>query len=198
MSANATGELLRARLGTDDVSAELARLVTEKAEGNPLFAEEIVNYLSERGEITEGAAANMALPVSLENLLMARVDRLDDAPKNWLQVASVVGRGFDGQTVGAVAGGEAEAIIPELERLKMVHEGERGGYIFKHTLIQDAVYDSLFSDKCATLHERVADVMEQKNEHHLGEIAETWPIITARRRASKKLSATWPRPARKA
>ncbi len=127
MSANATGELLRARLGTDDVSAELARLVTEKAEGNPLFAEEIVNYLSERGEITEGA----------------------------------------------VAAGDAEAIIPELERLKMVHEGERGGYIFKHTLIQDAVHDSLFSDKCATLHERVADVMEQKNEHRLGEIAET-------------------------
>ncbi|MBT3553499.1 MAG: AAA family ATPase [Rhodospirillaceae bacterium] len=174
LSANATGELLRARLGTEDVPAELARLVTEKAEGNPLFAEEIVNYLSERGEITETAAANMALPVSLENLLMARVDRLDEAPKNWLQVASVIGRGFDADIVGEVAGGDTGSIIAELERLELIHGGARGdGYIFKHALIQDAVYDSLLSDKRAALHERVAEVMEQKNEHRLGEIAET-------------------------
>ena len=115
----------------------------------------------------------MALPVSLENLLMARVDRLEDAPKNWLQVASVIGRGFDGETVGAVAGGDSKAIIAELERMELIHSGERGEYVFKHALIQDAVYDSLLSDKRAALHQRVADVMEQKNEHRLGEIAET-------------------------
>lgn len=172
LSANATGELLRARLGTDDLPAELARLVTEKAEGNPLFAEEIINYLTERGEITEIAAANMALPVSLENLLMARVDRLADAPKNWLQVASVIGRGFDGETVGEVAGGDTKSIIAELEKLELIHSGERGEYIFKHALIQDAVYDSLLSGKRAALHERVAEVMERRNEHRLGEVAE--------------------------
>ena len=125
LSGNATGELLRARLGTDDLPAELARLVTEKAEGNPLFAEEIINYLSERGEIAKDAAANMALPVALENLLMARVDRLAEAPKNWLQVASVIGRGFDADIVGEVTGGDTQKIVAELERMELILGGGR-------------------------------------------------------------------------
>ena len=174
LSANATEELLRARLGTQDLSAELARLVTEKAEGNPLFAEEIVNYLSERGDIGDLAGAEVGLPVSLENLLMARVDRLDEGTKNWLQAASVIGRDFDAEIVGEVAGGDTGAIVEELKRMELVRGGERGGeYIFKNALIQDAVYNSLLTDKRTALHQRVAEVMEQRNEHRLGEIAET-------------------------
>jgi tetratricopeptide (TPR) repeat protein len=116
----------------------------------------------------------MALPVSLENLLMARVDRLGESPKNWLQVASVIGRSFDADIVGEVAGGDTPKTVAELERMELIHEGERGeGYVFKHALIQDAVYDSLLSDKRAALHERVAEVIEQRNAHRLGEIAET-------------------------
>ena len=174
LSTNATAELLRTRLGTDNLSTELTRLVTEKAEGNPLFAEEIANYLSERGDISEKAAANMALPVSLENLLMARVDRLDEGAKSWLQVASVIGRGFDAEAVGEIAGGDTQRIVDQLERLELIHTDQHvDGYIFKHALIQDAVYDSLLTDRRAALHERVAEVMERRHEHRLGEITET-------------------------
>jgi class 3 adenylate cyclase/tetratricopeptide (TPR) repeat protein len=174
LSTNATAELLQTRLGTDNLSTELMRLVTEKAEGNPLFAEEIANYLSERGDIKASTVANMALPVSLENLLMARVDRLDEGAKNWLQVASVLGRGFDIEVVGEIAGGDTQQIADELERLELIHTDQHvDGYIFKHALIQDAVYDSLLTDRRAALHGRVAEVMERRNEHRLGEITET-------------------------
>ncbi len=174
LSAHATAELLRARLGTDNLSTELTRLVTEKAEGNPLFAEEIANYLSERGDINESAAPNTALPVSLENLLMARVDRLNESSKSWLQVASVIGRDFDVEVVGEVAGGDTQKIVDELERLELIHADRHvDGHVFKHALIQDAVYNSLLTDRRAALHERVAEVMEQRHEHRLGEITET-------------------------
>jgi class 3 adenylate cyclase/tetratricopeptide (TPR) repeat protein len=174
LSANMTEELLRARLGSDDVPAELTRLVAEKAEGNPLFTEEIINYLSERGELGADRAREIGLPVSLENLLMARVDRLGKEAKAWLQVAAVIGRHFDTQTVTEVAGGKGTTTIEELQRMELIRSGARDGeFIFKHALIQDAVYNSLLTDKLVSLHERVAEVLEQRNLHRLGEIAET-------------------------
>jgi predicted ATPase len=81
----------------------LARQVTEKAEGNPLFAEEIVGFLIERGVLRSTAgkvefdsiAVTVALPASVQNLLTARVDRLAPKDRALLQAASVIGRRFD-------------------------------------------------------------------------------------------------------
>ena len=73
-----------------------------------------------------------------------------------------------------MAGGDAEAILGELQRLELIHGGERdAAYVFKNALIQDAVYDSLLNDRRSALHQRVAEVIERRNEHRLGEIAET-------------------------
>ncbi|MDP6812206.1 MAG: AAA family ATPase [Alphaproteobacteria bacterium] len=182
LSTDSTAELLRHRLGVEDLPAELTRLVTEKAEGNPLFAEEIVNFLTERGVFDEGEdkdvapAAMVGLPVSLENLLMARVDRLDDEPRRLLQAASVIGRSFNHEIAGEAAGldGRAASCVAQLERLELVREDPASGdYLFKHALIQDAVYNSLLGDRLEALHERVADAMERRNSGRLGEIAET-------------------------
>jgi tetratricopeptide (TPR) repeat protein len=174
LSSTVTEALLRAQMGADDVPAKLVRLITDKAEGNPLFTEEIINYLSERGDLSEERAGEIGLPVSLENLLMARVDRLGEGAKAWLQVASVIGRNFDAEVVTGVAGGNGMTIIEQLQRMELIHSGNRDGeLIFKHALIQDAVYNSLLSDKRATLHERIAETMEARNLHRLGEIAET-------------------------
>lgn len=105
---------------------------------------------------------------------MARVDRLGESAKAWLQVASVIGRSFDADLVTEVAGGDGATIISELQDMELVHNTDHVGvFIFKHALIQDAVYDSLLSDKRAILHERVAEVIEARNMHRLGEITET-------------------------
>ncbi len=182
LSDNSTVELLCHRLGVDDLPEELTRLVTKKAEGNPLFAEEIINFLAERGEIESSenrdpaAQPDLSLPVSLENLLMARVDRLDVEPKRLLQAASVIGRNFNFEVAGEVAGldGNAAACVAELQRSELVREDAvSGDHLFKHALIQDAVYDSLLGEQREALHERAATALERRYSGRLGEITDT-------------------------
>jgi class 3 adenylate cyclase/tetratricopeptide (TPR) repeat protein len=176
LSESATEELLRHRLGVDDLPQTLARLVTEKAEGNPLFAEEIVNYLAERDSLDGSGDGAVGLPVSLENLLMARVDRLADEPRTLLQAASVIGRRFALEVAGEVTGlnGRTAACGAELERLELVRADDLPGeFLFKNALIQEAVYNSLLSERRALLHERAADAIERLHTGGAGEIAET-------------------------
>ena len=104
--------LVQARLGVDALPEALARQVTEKAEGNPLFAEEIVSFLIERGVLRSTAgkvefdsnAVAAVLPASVQNLLTARVDRLAPKDRALLQAASVIGRRFDSQLLAVVVG----------------------------------------------------------------------------------------------
>jgi len=99
--------LVQNRLGVEVLPEAFARQVTEKAEGNPLFAEEIVSYLTDRGiirttmEFDENALA-AALPISVQSLLTARVDQLTSNDRALLQAASVIGRRFDPQLLAAV------------------------------------------------------------------------------------------------
>jgi predicted ATPase len=86
--------------------------VAEKSEGNPLFAEEIVSFLSERGIVPtttgkfdfDATALATALPATLQSLLTARVDRLAPSDRAFLQAASVIGRQFDPQLLAVVVG----------------------------------------------------------------------------------------------
>jgi class 3 adenylate cyclase len=104
--------LIQARLGVEAVPEALVRLVTEKAEGNALFAEEIVSFLADRGVLraTEGkvefdaGTVAAALPASLQSLLTARVDRLAPQDRALLQAAAVIGRRFDPQLFGRGGG----------------------------------------------------------------------------------------------
>jgi predicted ATPase len=90
--------LIRARPGAEALPEPLAWQVAEKAEGNPLFAEEIVSFLSERGIVhtTTGKLDfdATALPASVQSILTARVDRLTSRDRAVLQAASVIGRHF--------------------------------------------------------------------------------------------------------
>ena len=95
--------LVQTRLGVDALPEALAQQVAEKAEGNPLFAEEIVSFLTERGALRsvggklnfDHTAMAAALPASVQSLLTARVDRLTPGDRALLQAASVIGRRFD-------------------------------------------------------------------------------------------------------
>jgi predicted ATPase len=103
LAAGDIRRLVQARLNVEALPEGLARHLTEKAEGNPLFAEEIVSYLTERGilgtrngklEFNDSSATG-ALPVSLQTLLASRADRLSPNDRALLQAASVIGRRFD-------------------------------------------------------------------------------------------------------
>ena len=95
--------LVQARLGVEALPEVLARFVAEKAEGNPLFAEEIITFLIEHGVLRDVAGkldfdvntVATALPASVQGVLNARIDRLAPKERALLQAASVIGRQFD-------------------------------------------------------------------------------------------------------
>ena len=155
--------LAQARLAVDVLPETLARQVTEKAEGNPLFAEEIVSFLIERGvlrttagkvEFDESAVAT-ALPASVQSLLTARVDRLAPKDRGFLQAASVIGRRFDPELLASAVGEtqDINARLAAMQALDLIRpEGLSGDYAFKHALVRDALYESLLTEARRTLH----------------------------------------------
>jgi class 3 adenylate cyclase len=175
--------LVQARLGVEFPPEALVRLVTEKAEGNPLFAEEIVSFLAERGLLraSEGKAefeANSVattIPGSLQSLLTARADRLAPQDRALLQAAAVIGRRFDPQLLAAVVdGSDVDSRLASMQALDLVHpDGKFGDYSFKHALVRDALYQSLLAGPRITLHLKIAEEVERGHDNRLAAVAET-------------------------
>jgi hypothetical protein len=174
--------LVQNRLGVEVLPEALARQVTEKAEGNPLFAEEIVSFLSERG-IVHTASGKLdfdatlvatALPESVQSLLTVRVDRLAPSDRALLQAASVIGRRFDAQLLAVAAGeSDVDARLAAMQALGLVHrEGKSEDYAFKHALVRAALYENLLTDDRMGLHLKIADEIERRSSNRLTEVAE--------------------------
>jgi class 3 adenylate cyclase len=175
--------LIQARLGVDALPEALARQVTEKAEGNPLFAEEIVSFLAERGVLRGTAgrvefdtnAVAIAMPASVQSLLTARVDRLAPKDRTLLQAASAIGRRFDTQllTVAVDDIDDVGARLAAMQALDLVRsESQSADYSFKHALVRDALYQSLLTEARTVLHSRIAGEIERRSGNRLSEVAE--------------------------
>lgn len=169
--------LIQARLGADIPSESIVQGVIERAEGNPLFAEEIATYLMERGVRTttpDAGAAATALPASLEALLAARVDRLSPKDRAVLQAASVIGRRFDAQLLSVATGeDDVEARLTAMQTVDLIHrEAESGEYAFKHALVRDALYRTLLSRPLVELHGKIATELKRRSGNRLAEVAE--------------------------
>ena len=176
--------LILTRLGVNALPETLVRLVTEKSEGNALFAEEILSFLTERGVLRVAGgkvefdvkAVAAALPASVQSLLTERIDRLAPQERALLQAAAVIGRRFHPQLLSAVAddAGNVDARLATMQGLDLVHpEGKSGEYSFKHALVREALYQSLLTGPRAVLHLKIADELERRGGNRLGEIAET-------------------------
>ena len=175
--------LIQARLGVETVPEALERLVTEKAEGNALFAEEIVSFLTERGvlratvgkvEFDAGTVA-ATLPASLQSLLTARVDQLAPQDRALLQAAAVIGRRFDPQLLAVAAddGLGFDARLTAMQALDLIHhEAKSDDYAFKHALVRDALYQSLLTGPRTALHLKIAEEIERRSGNRLTEVAE--------------------------
>ena len=163
--------------------AESDRLL-ERAEGNPFFLEEIVRWRAAQG------AEAMAVPETVEGVILARIDRLEEDVREVLKVASVVGRSFLRRVLEAIvaAGIELDAELGELLRIELIRERQRLPeleYIFKHALVQEATYGSILRQRRLELHRRVGECIERLFPerldefygllaHHYGQ-AEDWP-----------------------
>ncbi len=112
--------VVRAVIPPDRMSEPVARLILEKAEGNPFFLEEMARAVTERS----GGHANLSVPDTVHGVLMARIDRLPEEAKRVLQTASILGRDFSVPLLGALVegGGAFEQHLLDLKRREFVYE----------------------------------------------------------------------------
>ena len=145
------------------LSREVVDDVAARTGGVPLFVEEVTRLLLERGE--QGGA--QAIPPTLQQSLMARLDRLGPA-REVAQIGSVIGRGFSYKLLKAVAGMEDAPLEAALEKLSdadiVLVEGvlPESDYRFKHALIQDAAYENLLKSRRQVLHCRIAETLRDR------------------------------------
>jgi hypothetical protein len=183
LSNETTVELLQKRIGISALPPDLVKMAVAKTEGNPLFLEEITNYLIDNGQISrrgteihyEPTSAGIALPISLENLLLERFDRLEEGPRRVLESASVIGQSFSQDLVEDASrlNGAVASHLLTLEGKDLIfREPDGGGLRFKHALVQDAIYNRLLTPTRQELHERVAQAIEQRSGSNLNEVVE--------------------------
>jgi tetratricopeptide (TPR) repeat protein len=163
-------ELVRSIVGArggDD--AEFAPVVA-RADGNPFFLEELAQGL------LAGAIDPAAVPTTVHDVLLARIDRLGSDARALLRTAAVLGREF---RTGVLAelwdGDDAAPLLDELRRAEFVYSerGARGEvHVFKHALTHEVAYGALLSDRRAALHRRAGDALERLNAGRTGEVAD--------------------------
>jgi len=170
-----SAELVGNLLEIENLSRRLRDMIIHKAEGNPFFLEEIMRSLIDRHAVerdpTTGrwkATPNvetLTIPDTIQGVIMARVDRLDEELKQVLRTASVIGRSFLYRILHAIeqAVQELDHHLDNLQAMELIREKQRIPeleYIFKHALVQETTYESILLQKRRELHARVAQTIE--------------------------------------
>ena len=161
-------------LGSGDFPRELREALTAKAEGVPLYVEEVAKTLLDVGVLRrENGGYRLArrleeasIPDTIQGIIMARLDRLGEDGKRTVQLASVIGRQFLKRLLGRIAGltHELDGLLGELKSLEIVYELgllPEPAYIFKHAVIQDVAYQSLLVQRRRDLHRAVGQAIEE-------------------------------------
>lgn len=145
----------------------IAARIVEKTGGVPLFIEEVTRNVVEERQTSAEASPTVAVPTTLRDSLMARLDRYQ-MPKTVAQVAAVLGTTFGYPLLKAVAGMEDDALRSSLDQLvagrilqrRRVSTGEC--YEFRHALIRDVAYDAVLKAQRRRFHARAAEVLESQ------------------------------------
>ncbi len=178
--------MLESLLSSHSVPTELGRYFREKVEGNPFYVEELINSLVESNVlVNDGGDWRLSRPISerdipttIQGVISARVDRLEEDVKRILQEASVIGRSFFYDILNKITSQQdrLKVRLNELEKLDMIRAKTTLPdleYIFKHVLSQNVIYSSLLIKERQDIHERIAIVMEQLFQDRLPEFYET-------------------------
>ena len=182
LSTDDSVAMARAMLVAERLPDNLQALLVRKAEGNPFFVEEVVKSLREGGSIQRTGEAYVMtkrleeglVPDTIQGVIAARIDRLPEAPKRALQMASVIGREFSRRLLDRMADGpeRIETVLRELIALELIHEKRvfpELEYIFKHALTQEVTYASLLVQRRRELHRRIGLAVEDLYADRLAE-----------------------------
>jgi class 3 adenylate cyclase/predicted ATPase len=158
--------------------AEVMKQIVAKTDGNPLFVEELTKTVLEAGILVEdaegyrldGPLPALAVPETLQDSLMARLDRLARV-REIAQIGAAIGRDFSYSLLRAVVGRDETALKHALAQLEQAELVFRRGeppevlYSFKHALVRDAAYESLLKSRRQQLHGQIARTLEQGFAH---------------------------------
>src|SRR5206468_7068130 len=165
-------EMVERVTGGKGLPAEVVQEVVRKTDGVPLFVEELTKMVLESGLLREvdghyelmGPLPPLAIPATLHDSLMARLDRLATV-KEVAQLGATLGREFSYELIQAVSPLDEATLQRELAQLVEAEFLYQRGvppqvrYLFKHALIQDAAYQSLLKSKRQQLHQHIAQVL---------------------------------------
>ena len=180
-----SAELVQAILEGGEVVPELREIVLNRAAGNPLFMEEFTHTLLENGSIQKKdhqyvlstKASEIQVPDTIQGIIAARMDRLEENLKRTMQVASVIGRDFAYRILQTITGmrEELKSYLLNLQGLEFIYEKNlfpELEYIFKHALTQEVAYNSLLLKRRKEIHERIGKAIEELYHDSLEEFYE--------------------------
>jgi class 3 adenylate cyclase/tetratricopeptide (TPR) repeat protein len=173
-------------LGTEDIDRGLEDLVLEKTEGVPFFIEEFLKSLKDLKVIQKKdnryglakAIKEVAIPSTIHDVIMARVDSLPEGAKEVLQNGSLIEREFGYELIKHVTDLSEPELLTHLSVLKdaeLLYERgiyPQSTYIFKHALTQEVLDDSILTRKRKQLHEVIGNAIEQLYHENIGEYYE--------------------------
>src|SRR5246500_3823520 len=164
LSDSETAGLVSELLGSNPSVGGVITMITEKAAGNPFFAEEIVRDLAERGVLRGNRSAyectadigEVSVPATLQATIAARIDRLDPKAKRTLSAAAVIGSQFSRDLLETLG---VDPVLEDLvggEFIAQIRFTRQSEYVFHHPLVRTVAYEAQLKSDRAELHRRVA------------------------------------------
>ena len=166
-------ELVRTILNGCEIAPELEEIILSRSSGNPLFIEELTHNLLENGSIDRlgnrcvlaKKTSDVQVPDTIQGIIAARIDRIEDNLKGIMQVASVVGRDFAFRILETITGmrEELKSYLLNLQGLEFIYEKSlfpELEYVFKHALTQEVAYNSLLQKRRMEIHEKIGQAIE--------------------------------------
>jgi len=185
LSTPTSVELVQSILEGGDVVPELRELILNRTGGNPLFMEEFTHSLLENGTIQikdhqyvlSRKESEIDVPDTIQGIISARIDRLEENLKRTMQVASVIGRDFAFRILQTITGmkEELKSQLINLQGLEFIYEKRlfpELEYIFKHILTQEVAYNSLLIKRRNEIHENIGKAIETIYTERLEEFYE--------------------------
>jgi class 3 adenylate cyclase/tetratricopeptide (TPR) repeat protein len=207
--------MAEAVLASAVLQPEIAALIVRKAEGNPFFVEEVIKSLLESGDLQQvgeayvikGGLEQLEVPDTIQEVILARIDRLQPEARHAIQLASVIGREFSVRLLDRISGLDQrlDPLLDELRTLELIRETSRFpevAYMFKHALTHEVAYGSLLTERRRALHHLVAVAVEELYSdrraehyetlaHHYYEAQDWEPALRYLRAAADKAAAAY-------
>jgi class 3 adenylate cyclase/tetratricopeptide (TPR) repeat protein len=173
LSTSTRAELVAAILEGGEVVPELRELIVNRASGNPLFMEELTHALVQNGSIQKKDdcfvlardVSNIQVPDTIQGIIAARMDRLEESLKRIIQVAAVIGREFAFRILETITEmkDDLKSGLINLQGLEFIYEKNLFPdleYIFRHALVQEVAYNSLLINRRKEIHEKIGRAIE--------------------------------------